>query len=181
MSALVTIGDELRTIPAEDLRAATPMNAFFVVPMPASRRLTLDPARLFPSHPPLDQRLARLADAAHRLGRAVEAETPRSSLRAARRPRRRNPAALISCLAGIAYTVWMFAGTPVAFDTAAASVLLYGSGLGLALALYAVGRAQAGASGFIFASVGLAAFLLPTLLAVDGALSYFVALFLHLV
>jgi heat shock protein HtpX len=181
MSALLTISDELRRIPARDLREAACMNAFFVVPTPSSRGgFSLDPARLFPSHPPLERRLARLAETARRLGRPDDGIAPYRPIEAVPPARRRNLAASVSFLAAILSTLLLFALNPFAGNGAAAPLLVFASGIGLVGAFYAVGRAQAGAAGLVRASVGLALFLLPWLLAVDGALSYFVAVFLHL-
>src|SRR6266536_5865446 len=181
MSALLTISDELRRIPARDLREAAAMNAFFAVPIASGRNgFSLDPARLFPSHPSLERRLTRLAETARRLGRPGEDEAPQAPIQTAPPATRRNLAATVSCLAATVSTLLLFALNPFGGGGAAASLLVFASGIGLVLAFYAVGRAQAGAAGFARASLGLALFLLPWLLAVDGALSYFVAVFLHL-
>ncbi|MEO7351040.1 MAG: zinc metalloprotease HtpX [Marmoricola sp.] len=65
-SALTKISGEMNAIPERDLRAAKPMNAFFIAP--AVRGLTL--GTLTATHPPLQQRLDQLARIAASLGQA---------------------------------------------------------------------------------------------------------------
>jgi heat shock protein HtpX len=71
MSALQKIADQVPLIPNEDLRRASAMNAFFVLPTrSASHGFEVDPLRMFPTHPPLARRLERLEELARELGRA---------------------------------------------------------------------------------------------------------------
>ena len=63
-SALTKISGEMNAVPERDLRAAKPMNAFFIAP--AVRGLTL--GTLTATHPPLQQRLDQLARIAASLG-----------------------------------------------------------------------------------------------------------------
>ncbi len=55
-SALVKISGAMETVPTHDLREAERMNAFFIVP--ASMKNSL--RTLFSTHPPMEQRIARL-------------------------------------------------------------------------------------------------------------------------
>jgi heat shock protein HtpX len=54
-------------IPERDLREVEGMNAFFIIPAKA-RSVT---AELFATHPPLEKRLAALAEIAREMGRPV--------------------------------------------------------------------------------------------------------------
>lgn len=64
-SALTKISGEMARIPARDLRAAEPYNAFFFVPALTGK---MDLAALFASHPPLEKRLDQLAKISVELG-----------------------------------------------------------------------------------------------------------------
>jgi heat shock protein HtpX len=64
-SALTKITGEMARIPARDLRAAEPYNAFFFVPALTGK---MDLATLFASHPPLEKRLDQLAKISVELG-----------------------------------------------------------------------------------------------------------------
>jgi heat shock protein HtpX len=64
-SALTKISGEMARIPARDLRAAEPYNAFFFVPAVTGK---MDLAALFASHPPLEKRLDQLAKISVELG-----------------------------------------------------------------------------------------------------------------
>ena len=66
-SALTKISGEMNSVPERDLRAAQPMNAFFIAP--AVRGLTL--RTLTSTHPPLEQRLDQLARIAASLGQTL--------------------------------------------------------------------------------------------------------------
>ncbi len=66
MSALQKISSQMMTIPAQDLREVAGMNAFFILP---TVRSTL--GELFADHPPLEKRLARLAEIAREMGKPV--------------------------------------------------------------------------------------------------------------
>jgi heat shock protein HtpX len=63
-SALTKISGQMNAVPEQDLRAAKPMNAFFIAP--AVRGLSL--GTLTATHPPLEQRLDQLAKIAASLG-----------------------------------------------------------------------------------------------------------------
>src|ERR1035437_1413090 len=74
-SALVKVTGEMSGIPARDLRKAEPFNAFFFTPAIAQRKggqggqgFTL--SNIFSTHPPLEQRLAQLAEIEVQLGQA---------------------------------------------------------------------------------------------------------------
>ena len=67
MSALQKIASDMFRIPQRDLREVEAMNAFFIVPASVKQSA----ANLFATHPPLEQRLARLADIAREMGRPV--------------------------------------------------------------------------------------------------------------
>lgn len=66
-SALQKISGEIAATPQRDLRAAQPMNAFFIAPAVAGLSLKT----LTSTHPPLEQRLDQLARIAAELGRPV--------------------------------------------------------------------------------------------------------------
>jgi heat shock protein HtpX len=69
MSALQKIASDMFRIPQRDLREVEAMNAFFIVPTSVKQRA----ATLFMTHPPLEQRLERLAEIAREMGRPVSA------------------------------------------------------------------------------------------------------------
>ncbi|MDX6324854.1 MAG: heat shock protein HtpX [Nocardioidaceae bacterium] len=71
-NALTKITGDIAAIPQRDLRAAEPMNAFFIAPAAAGvswRTLTA-------SHPTLEQRIQQLAKVAAELGRPLEGGFP---------------------------------------------------------------------------------------------------------
>jgi heat shock protein HtpX len=55
-SALVKISGSMARIPTQDLRTAEGMNAFYIIPAGAKKSVT----NLFSTHPPVEQRIARL-------------------------------------------------------------------------------------------------------------------------
>jgi heat shock protein HtpX len=67
MSALQKIASRMTQIPQRDLREVAGMNAFFIVPT----NVRSVAAELFMTHPPLEKRLARLAEIAQEMGRPV--------------------------------------------------------------------------------------------------------------
>src|SRR5262249_34187045 len=67
MSALQKISSQMTLIPNQDLRQVEGMNAFFIIPARARSAA----AELFMDHPPLEQRLAALAEIARQMGRPV--------------------------------------------------------------------------------------------------------------
>ena len=67
MSALQKISSQMTLIPNQDLRQVEGMNAFFIIPAKAKTAA----AELFMDHPPLEKRLAALAEIAREMGRPV--------------------------------------------------------------------------------------------------------------
>ncbi len=67
MSALQKISSQMTLIPNRDLRQVEGMNAFFIVPA----KVRSATAELFMDHPPLEKRLAALAEIAREMGRPV--------------------------------------------------------------------------------------------------------------
>jgi heat shock protein HtpX len=67
MSALQKIASRMVQIPQRDLREVAGMNAFFIVPTSVRQRT----AELFMTHPPLEKRIAALAEIAREMGRPV--------------------------------------------------------------------------------------------------------------
>ena len=69
MSALQKISSQIALIPQRDLREVAGMNAFFIIPASVKQA----GAELFMDHPPLEKRLAALAEIARQMGRPVPA------------------------------------------------------------------------------------------------------------
>jgi heat shock protein HtpX len=67
MSALQKISNEMFRIPQRDLREVESMNAFFIIPASVKGSI----GGLFMTHPPLEKRLAALAEIAREMGRPV--------------------------------------------------------------------------------------------------------------
>jgi heat shock protein HtpX len=67
MSALQKISSGMATIPQRDLRQVEAMNAFFIIPTNVKSSI----GELFATHPPMEKRLARLAQIAREMGRPV--------------------------------------------------------------------------------------------------------------
>jgi heat shock protein HtpX len=67
MSALQKIASEMFRIPQRDLREVQAMNAFFIIPAGVKDSV----GGLFMTHPPLEKRLAALAEIAREMGRPV--------------------------------------------------------------------------------------------------------------
>jgi heat shock protein HtpX len=67
MSALQKIASRMTQIPQQDLREVAGMNAFFIVPTSLKQSF----GSLFMTHPPLEKRLAALAEIAREMGRPV--------------------------------------------------------------------------------------------------------------
>jgi heat shock protein HtpX len=65
MSALQKIASQMTLIPQRDLREVQGMNAFFIVPTNVKNAA----AELFMTHPPLEKRIARLAEISREMGR----------------------------------------------------------------------------------------------------------------
>jgi heat shock protein HtpX len=69
MSALQKIASDMTRIPQRDLRQLEGMNAFFIIPTNVKSTI----GELFMTHPPLEKRLARLAEISAQMGRPVAA------------------------------------------------------------------------------------------------------------
>jgi heat shock protein HtpX len=67
MSALQRIASGMASIPKGDLRQVESMNAFFIIPTNVRSSV----GELFSTHPPLEKRLARLAELSREMGRPV--------------------------------------------------------------------------------------------------------------
>jgi heat shock protein HtpX len=67
MSALQKISSDIMRIPQRDLRQVESMNAFFIIPASVKGSVS----GLFLTHPPLEKRLAALAEIAREMGRPV--------------------------------------------------------------------------------------------------------------
>jgi heat shock protein HtpX len=67
MSALQKIASGIATIPQQDLREVQAMNAFFIIPTNWKSSM----GELFATHPPMEKRLAALAEIAREMGRPV--------------------------------------------------------------------------------------------------------------
>jgi heat shock protein HtpX len=67
MSALQKISSQMALIPQRDLREVQGMNAFFIIPASVKQATS----ELFMDHPPLEKRLAALAEIAREMGRPV--------------------------------------------------------------------------------------------------------------
>jgi heat shock protein HtpX len=67
MSALQKISSQMTLIPNQDLRQVEGMSAFFIIPA----KVRSASAELFMDHPPLEKRLAALAQIAREMGRPV--------------------------------------------------------------------------------------------------------------
>jgi heat shock protein HtpX len=176
MSALQRLANDLPLIPSADLRAVSGASSFFIVPVELSTDwFEIDPQRIFASHPPLERRLARLAEAGRELGRALRSdEAPR--LHDRRKPVEASPRALAAFFLAALY--WSFVGAiwlrgadvfalawPMAFAWIA----------GVILAIQAAGRASAGAPGMGFAVGALGLLVGPWVLTI---VVFFVAVLL---
>ncbi len=67
MSALQKISSQMTLIPNQDLRQVEGMNAFFIIPAKVKGSL----GEVFMDHPPLEKRIAALAEIAREMGRPV--------------------------------------------------------------------------------------------------------------
>ena len=68
MSALQKISSQMTLIPQKDLREVQAVNALFIIPATVKKGFS----ELFMDHPPLEKRLAALAEIAREMGRPVE-------------------------------------------------------------------------------------------------------------
>ncbi len=67
MSALQKISSQITQIPQQDLRQVEGMNAYFIIPA----RTKAFASELFMDHPPIEKRIAALAEIARQMGRPV--------------------------------------------------------------------------------------------------------------
>ena len=67
MSALQKIASDIVRIPQRDMRQVESLNAFFIVPTNVKSSIT----GLFATHPPMEKRIARLAEISREMGRPV--------------------------------------------------------------------------------------------------------------
>ena len=67
MSALQRIASDVVRIPQRDLREVASLNAFFIIPTNIGQRV----GELFMDHPPLEKRIAALAEIAREMGKPV--------------------------------------------------------------------------------------------------------------
>jgi heat shock protein HtpX len=182
-SALQKIAGAMPLIPQRDLREVTGMNALFVLPARAEGdSFEVDPLRIFPTHPPLDRRLERLAAFARDLGRSrgVEPAGAPVEVDLPARPRRENPQALAAFFLAVA--VWgATAALLVAGSEAAMEGMVWVSvfcvlalAAGVFFGFQGVGRASAGADGMGYAVTGLALLLGPWVLALFAMIVFMV-------
>jgi heat shock protein HtpX len=173
ISALQKIGDAIPLIPQRDLREVTGMNALFVLPARVEGDgFEVDPLRIFPTHPPLERRLERLAAFARDLGRSRGVEPAEAPVEVdlPSRPPRDNPHALAAFFLAVA--VWGATVGLLASGTEAMEAMVWVSVLcvlalaaGVFFAFQGIGRASAGANGMGYAVAGLALLLGPWVLA----------------
>jgi len=158
MSALQKISDELPAIPSADLREAGAWNPFFVLPterMPGV--FELDPFVLFPTHPPLQRRLERLA-AMQSSAPAIQVDSP---------PRPENPRAGLALR--FAFATWPLAWGAYLFGSGASLVSLLAMAtwtLSFVFAIQAIGAAQRGASGGRVAAATLVVLAAPVIVTI---------------
>jgi heat shock protein HtpX len=168
-SALQRLANDLPLIPNADLRAVSGASAFFIVPIELSTdSFEIDPQRIFASHPPLERRLARLAEAGRDLGRSIRSEdAPRP-----REPREAvgtNSRALVAFFCAALF--WNFVGA-IWLETTDSFALAWPMALawvtGVILAIQAAGRASGGAPGMGLAVGALVLLVAPWVLAIVG-------------
>jgi heat shock protein HtpX len=171
MSALQRISGEVALIPAADLRAVSRLNALFVVPARRADGFEVDPLHMFPTHPPLERRLARLSALAETVGSIPGSESPAPvAVGNPHAPRADNPRALVALFLACIFWGVLVAANAAARDLEAESMLWIGvvgsaSALGgIVLGFQGVGRASAGASGMGYAVAALALLLGPWVL-----------------
>jgi hypothetical protein len=167
MSALQRLSADVSLIPKDDLRRVAAASALFIVPAEPAGGFSIDPGRLFPSHPPLAKRLERLSDLSRELGRPAGSKVTRLA-RGAGPPFAGNPRALLAFFCAAVY--WCFivsfwlGGDPfrAAVPVAVAWIA------GVLLGLQGAGRASAGTSGMGFAVGALVLLVGPWVLGIVG-------------
>jgi heat shock protein HtpX len=179
MSALQAVGEARRLIPAQDLRSAS---AFLFVPLDGGADwFEVDPLRMFPTHPPVERRLARLAKLARGMARPVELAELAAPL--IEPVRRENPQAVASF--SIALLVYSLLGVSVILAQSGSEdfqvwiPLLGSAGIiaGIVFGLQGVGRASAGAGGMGYAVTGLVLLVGPSALGFLALLAFFIYAF----
>jgi heat shock protein HtpX len=180
MSALQAVGGAQPLIPAGDLRSAS---AFLFLPAAGEADwFEVDPLNIFPTHPPIGRRIARLSALARTMARPVGLETDTAPVD--EQPRAENPQAvasfslalLVYSLLGVAAIVAQSGGSdfPVWLPLAAT----FGAIAGVVLGFQGVGRASSGARGMGYAVTGLAMLLAPWALFAVGMVGAIVYLLL---
>jgi heat shock protein HtpX len=161
MSALQAVAGAARTIPAGDLRRSPALDALSFLPSERDAGSSLDPMRLFPTHPPLAARLERLAAIARRLGHGPGVIDARRELEAAVAARPANPRAtialaLVLVLYGMsAWSVATFEHSDVVFSNELALAALACVAGGFVFGFQGVARASRGAAGMAYAATAL--------------------------
>jgi heat shock protein HtpX len=173
MSALQRLTAELPLIPEHDVRQVAGASALFIVPVEPAGGFSIDPARLFSSHPPLEKRLERLSALSRELGRPAGSKVPHLGP-AARPPLTGNPRALLAFFCAAVHwclivSFWL-GGDP--FRAAAPGAVAWTAGV--VLGLQGAGRASSGASGMGFAVGALALLAGPWVLGIVGFFVIFV-------
>jgi hypothetical protein len=180
MSSLQGVGEAQPLISASDLRSAS---AFLFLPAAAKTDwFEVDPLYIFPTHPPIRRRIARLSTLARTMARPLGLET--DSTPVDEQPHPENPQAvasfslalLVYSLLGISAIVAQSGGSdfPVWLPLAGS----FGVIAAVVLGFQGVGRASAGARGMGYAVTALAMLLGPTalgFLGMIGALVYLLA------
>jgi heat shock protein HtpX len=169
MSALTRIGGAAHEIPAADLRDLEGIDAFLIVPIDEPETgWTFDPNRIFPTHPPIEKRLARLAHLARRGDDLSSGKAQKPIAARAKRPSNRT--ATIVLVAGLcasqieafpgwphfaqkAYPAWAHFGHNARMLMLAATIPV------LLVAFRALGRALNGAPGAARSAIGTALWL----------------------
>jgi heat shock protein HtpX len=171
-SALQKIAGAMPLIPQRDLREVTGMNALFVLPARTDGDgFEVDPLRIFPTHPPLERRLERLAAFARDLGRSRGVEPAEVPVEVdLHRRRRDNPQALAAFFLAVAVwgaTAGLLAAGPEAMEAMVwvSIFCVLALAAGVFFGFQGVGRASAGANGMGYAVAGLALLLGPWVLA----------------
>ena len=179
-SALQKITAAMPLIPARDLRAVAGLNAFFVVPASdGGGGLPLDPLGFFPTHPPLERRLEQLGAISRVVGRSVAAgdlALP-DAAPPARPDRLRNEPAVLSFFSAGCYwllvvsAVTLFQDAPPGPIMLVSALALSAFGAGIVFALKGIARAQAGASGRVWAVLSLTLLLGPYAIGILGMIA----------
>jgi heat shock protein HtpX len=181
-SALQKIAGAMPLIPQRDLREVTGMNALFVLPARVEGDgFEVDPLRIFPTHPPLERRLERLAAFARDLGRSRGVERAEAPVEVdlPARPQRGNPQALAAFFLAMAVygaTVALLVAQPDAMEAMVWVSIFCTVALaaGVFFGFQGIGRASAGANGMGYAVAGLALLLGPWVLAVLAMIVFMV-------